>query len=66
METELIEREIHPLSAAIAIEAARLRQRYQLRLPDAIQLATALEINAFALVSHDRDFSSVQDIRILM
>jgi len=24
-----------------------------------------LEINAFALVSHDRDFSIVQDIRIL-
>ncbi len=66
MEAALMEYEIHPLSASIAIEAARLRQRYRLRLPDAIQLATALEINAFALVSHDRDFSSVQDIRILM
>ena len=66
MAAALIEHEIHPLSATIAIEAARLRQRYRLRLPEAIQLATALEINAFALVSHDRDFSSVQDIRILM
>lgn len=66
MEAALLEHEVHPLSASIAVQAARLRQRYRLRLPDAIQLATALEINAYALVSHDRDFSSVQDIRILM
>lgn len=66
MEAALIEHAICPLSATVAIEAARLRQRYRLRLPDAIQLATALEINAFALVTHDRDFSIVQDIRILM
>ena len=65
MEAALLEHAVFPLSAAIAIEAARLRQRYRLRLPDAIQLATALEINAFALVSHDRDFSIVEDIRIL-
>jgi len=66
MEAALIEFAVHPLSNAIAVEAARLRQRYRLRLPDAIQLATALQINAFALVTHDRDFSMVQDIRILM
>lgn len=66
MEAALLEHEVHPLSASIAVQAARLRQRYRLRLPDAIQLATALEINAYGLVSHDRDFSAVQDIRILM
>lgn len=66
MVAALIEHTICPLSASIAIESARLRVRYRLRLPDAIQLATALEINAFALVTHDRDFSSVRDIRVLM
>lgn len=66
MEAALLEHAVHPLSATIAVQAARLRQRYRLRLPDAVQLATALEINAYALVSHDRDFSGVPDIRILM
>ena len=65
MEAALCEYEVQPLSAAIAVEAARLRARYTLLLPDAIQLATALSINAYALVTHDRDFSSVQDIRVL-
>ena len=65
MEAAMFEHALYPLSASIAIDAARLRQRYRLRLPDAIQLATALQINAFALVTHDRDFSRVQDIRIL-
>ena len=66
IEAVLSEYEVHPLSASIAVQAARLRARYRLRLPDAIQLATALEINAWALVTHDRDFSKVQDVRILM
>ncbi len=61
----LYEFQVVPLSEAIAVQAARLRARYKLRLPDAVQLATALEINAHALVTHDRDFSAVQDILVL-
>lgn len=49
----------------IAESAARLRGRYGLKLPDAIQLASALSINAHALVTHDRDFASVQGLRVL-
>ena len=49
----------------IAKSAARLRGRYRLKLPDAIQLASALAINADALVTHDRDFATVSGIRIL-
>ena len=66
LEAALREHSIYPLSASIAVESARLRARYRLKLPDAIQLATALEINAYALVTHDRDFSNVEDVRILM
>ena len=33
---------------------------YKLKLPDAIQLASALAINADALVTHDRDFAKVR------
>jgi predicted nucleic acid-binding protein len=49
----------------IAESAARLRGRYGLKLPDAIQLASALAINADALVTHDRDFASVTGIQVL-
>ncbi|MBS0382621.1 MAG: PIN domain-containing protein [Proteobacteria bacterium] len=49
----------------IAEAAARLRASYHLKLPDAIQLASALTINADALVTHDRDFAKVRGLRIL-
>ena len=49
----------------IAESAARLRGQYALKLPDAVQLASALAINADALVTHDRDFSRVTGIRVL-
>ena len=54
-----------PVSPAIAALAAQLRADYRLRLPDAIQLATALDIGASAFVTHDRDFSQVTGIDIL-
>jgi predicted nucleic acid-binding protein len=53
------------LTADIAESAARLRGQYGLKLPDAIQLASALAINADALVSHDRDFSKVRGVAVL-
>jgi predicted nucleic acid-binding protein len=53
------------LSVDIAMRAARIRTSYRLKLPDAIQLATALETNSYALVTHDRDFKSVHEIPIL-
>jgi len=53
------------VNADVAETAARLRSRYRLKLPDALQLATALRSGSFALVTHDRDFESVDAIRIL-
>jgi predicted nucleic acid-binding protein len=53
------------VSLPIAALAAQLRAQYRLRLPDAIQLATALDIGAAALVTHDRDFSRVTGIAIV-
>lgn len=54
-----------PLDAALAEDAARLRARLKLKLPDAIQAAAALAINADALVTHDRDFGRVKALRII-
>jgi len=49
----------------IAESAARLRASLRLRLPDAAQAASALAINAAALVTHDRDFSRVKPLRVI-
>ncbi|HYD73357.1 MAG TPA: PIN domain-containing protein [Candidatus Binatia bacterium] len=53
------------LNADLAEEAARLRTPMKLKLPDAIQVASALAINADALVTHDRDFSRVTGLRVI-
>ena len=53
------------LTCDIAESAARLRGKYGLKLPDAIQVASALAINADALVTHDRDFAQVRGLRVL-
>ena len=54
-----------PLSAQVAVMAAQLRVQYRLKFPDAVQLASALDIGAAALITHDRDFSKVQDFPVL-
>lgn len=53
------------LDAEVAESAARLRAARKLKLADAIQVASALSIGADALVTHDRDFSTLQDLRVL-
>jgi predicted nucleic acid-binding protein len=54
-----------PLDINIAESAARLRASLRLRLADAVQAASALTINAAALVTHDRDFSRVRSLRVI-
>ena len=53
------------LTADIAESAARLRAGSRLKLPDAVQLASALAVGADALVTHDRDFSRIRSMTIL-
>jgi predicted nucleic acid-binding protein len=53
------------LDVDIAENAARLRASLRLGLADAVQAASALAINAAALVTHDRDFSRVKSLRVL-
>ena len=54
-----------PLSVEIAQSAARIHAATNLKLADAVQAASALAIGADALVTHDRDFSRVKDLRII-
>ncbi len=52
------------MDSGLAFVAARIRARYGLKLPDAIQVATAIHSGSVALVTHDRDFSAVDEIHI--
>ena len=52
------------LDIDIAESAARLRASLRLKLADAVQAASALAINAAALVTHDRDLSRVRSLRV--
>src|SRR5688572_3319976 len=54
-----------PLTEDIAFLAARIRVTRNLRLPDAIQVATAVRTGSVALVTHDVDFKAVREIRVL-
>ena len=53
------------LDADIAETAARLRITLRLKLPDAVQAASALAIGAAALVTHDRNFSRLAALHVL-
>ena len=54
-----------PLEADIALRVARIRGAYRLKLADAVQAASAIAINADALVTHDRDFSRLRSLRVI-
>jgi predicted nucleic acid-binding protein len=53
------------LDVGIAESAARLWASLRRKLADAVQAASALAINAAALVTHDRDFSCVRSLRVI-
>ena len=50
----------------IAERAADLRARYNLRTPDAIQIATALVAGCEAFLTNDLDLRRVADLRVLV
>jgi predicted nucleic acid-binding protein len=53
------------LDVDIAVTAARVRAELRLKLADAVQVASALAINAAALVTYDRDLSRVHSLRVI-
>lgn len=57
--------ELVPIGAEVAAQAARLRVRYRLKLPDAFQLACALAAGVTAMVTHDRDYAAVEGLVML-
>lgn len=54
------------INAVIAREAARLRVRYNLQLPDALQIAAALIASCEAFLTNDEALKRVTELRILV
>ena len=57
--------QVLPFDVELAVEAARIRAVYKLRLPDAIQVATAIRAGAEALITHDRALRRVRGLRVV-
>jgi predicted nucleic acid-binding protein len=55
-----------PLTDEIAERAAFLRARYNLKTPDAIQVATALVSGCRAFLTNDENITAVEGIDILL
>jgi len=54
------------VSVAIAEKAAKLRSQYSLRTPDAIQIATALQSGATALITNDIRWPVLPNLQMLV
>jgi predicted nucleic acid-binding protein len=52
------------INEPIALDAARIRRAYNFRLPDAIQLATALFTGADAFITNDKRLQSFNEVPI--
>ena len=50
----------------IAIQAAQIRARYNLQLPDAFQIAVAMAAECEALLTNDATFRRVTELRVLV
>jgi len=55
-----------PIDAAIAEVAANLRARYNLRTPDALQLATAIRAGCDAFLTNDATLKKVTELKVLV
>ncbi len=55
-----------PLSYEITEEAARLRAWYNIRTPDAIQMATAIRTGASFFLTNDSHLPTIPELRVLV
>lgn len=53
-----------PITAEIAESAAQIRAKYDIRTPDALQIATALAINCQFFLTNDEHLKKVSEIQV--
>lgn len=64
--TQSHELKLIPVTHSIAERAAELRARYNLKTPDALQVAAALNIGCDALLTNDFGLRRVTDLQIIV
>lgn len=57
---------LRSLDTDVAQKAAQLRARYQLRTPDAIQIATAIEYGSHLFLTNDDRLRKVAEVEVLV
>jgi len=55
-----------PIDASLARRAVVLRARYDIHVPDALQIAAAIEHGATVFVTNDRRLARVQELSVLL
>lgn len=55
-----------PLDQESAQQAAELRARYNITLPDALQIAAALNTDCEVLLTNDGSLERVKELRVLV
>lgn len=58
--------EVFEITNDIAIKAAELRAKYNLKTPDAIQIATAFECNADYFLTNDQRLKPVTEVKCIV
>ncbi len=57
--------ELFDVTSAIAEQAAQLRAKYNLRTPDAIQVATCMELGADYFLTNDNRLKAVSETKVV-
>lgn len=57
---------LYSIDPIIAEKAAELRAKYEIRMPDAMQLAVAIENGATLFITNDKDLKKVEEIEVLV
>jgi predicted nucleic acid-binding protein len=55
-----------PVDATLARRTVTLRAHYEIRVPDALQIAAALEAGATAFATNDQRLAKVQELQVLV
>ena len=58
--------QVYPIDRALWIEAARIRSKSKLKLPDAVHLATAEQAGCTTFVTNDTDFRGATSMKVVV
>ena len=58
--------ELHPINSGVAVLAAELRARYNLRTPDALQVSVAVQAGCQGFLTDDNGIKRVTELRVVL